>query len=73
MITLELLNKFSQESLRYKEDINVLYYTLNNFSGSEGVDIHLTFNNGGGELVSKERYENWLESKRDEKINQILS
>jgi len=69
MITLELLNKFSQESLRYKEDINVIYYTLNNFSGY----IHLTFNNGGGELVSKERYENWLESKRDEQINQILS
>ena len=51
MITLELLNKFSHESLRYKEDINVLYYTLNNFSGFEDVAIHLTFNNGGGEFL----------------------
>ena len=73
MITLELLNKFSHESLRYKEDINVLYYTLNNFSGSEGVDIHLTFNNGVGEFVSKGRYEYWLQSRRDKKIDKILN
>jgi hypothetical protein len=73
MINLELLNKFSHESLRYKENINVLYYTLNNFSGSEGVDIHLTFNNGGGEFVSKGRYEDWLQSRREEKIAQILN
>ena len=73
MITLELLNKFSHESLRYKEDIKVLYYTLNNFSGSEGIDIHLTFNNGGGEFVSKGRYEDWLQSRRDEKIDKILN
>jgi hypothetical protein len=73
MITLELLNKFSHECLRWKEDVNVLYYTLSNFSGSEGVDIHLTFNNGGGEFVSKERYEDWLQSRRDEKIDKILN
>lgn len=73
MITLELLNKFSHESLRYKEDIKVLYYNLNRFSGSEGVDIHLTFNNGGGEFVMKSRYEDWLQSSREEKISQILN
>ncbi len=73
MITLELLNKFTHESLRYKENIKVIYYTFNEFSGSEGVDIHLTFNNGGGEFVSKKRYEDWLQSRRDEKINKILN
>ena len=26
MITLELLTEFTHEDLRYKEDINVLYY-----------------------------------------------
>lgn len=72
MITINLLTKFTHESLRYKEEIRVLYYTLNVFSGSNGVDIHLTFNNGGGEFVSKKRYEDWLQSRREEKINQIL-
>ena len=73
MITLELLNKFTHGSLRYKENIKVIYYTFNEFSGSEGVDIHLTFNNGGGEFVSKKRYEDWLQSRRYEKINKILN
>ncbi len=73
MITINLLNKFTHESLRYKEEIRVLYYTLNIFSGSNGVDIHLTFNNGGGEFVSKKRYEDWLQSRREEKINKIIN
>ncbi len=65
MITINLLTKFTHESLRYKEEIRVLHYTLNVFSGSNGVDIHLTFNNGGGEFVSKKRYEDWLQSRRE--------
>lgn len=73
MITINLLTKFTHESLRYKEEIRVLYYTLNVFSGSNGVDIHLTFNNGGGEFVSKKRYEDWLQSRREEKINKIIN
>lgn len=71
-MTLELLNKFSHESLRYKENIKVIYYTLSEFSGSGSIDIHLTFNNGGGEFVNKKRYEDWLQMRREEKINQIL-
>ena len=73
MITLELLNKFSHESLRYRENIKVLYYTLNEFSGSRGIDIYLAFNNGGGEFVTKIRYEDWLQKRRDDKINQIFN
>jgi hypothetical protein len=73
MISLELLTQFSHESLRYRENVKVLYYTLNKFSGDEGVDIYLRFNIGGGEFIKQTRYEDWLQTRRDEKISQILN
>ena len=66
MITSELLTKFIHEDLRYKSDIKVLSYKINvNW-------IELQFDNVMGEVVKLERYYNWLDEKREEKINQIL-
>jgi hypothetical protein len=46
--------------------IKVVYYKmLNNW-------IDLQFDNGKGEIVSAERFYNWINEKRIEKINQIL-
>ena len=73
MMTLDLLTKFSHESLRYRENVKVLYYNLNTFSGSSEVDIYLRYNIGGGEFVKKSRYEDWLQTRREEKINQIIN
>ena len=66
MITLELLNDFIHEDLRYKSHIKVVYYKINvNW-------IQLKFQDVMGEVVKLERYYNWLSEKREEKINQIL-
>lgn len=66
MITLELLNDFIHEDLRYKSDIKVVYYKVNvNW-------IELKFDNVMGEVVKLERYYDWLSEKREEKINKIL-
>ena len=66
MISLELLNDFIHEDLRYKSDIKVVYYKINvNW-------IELKFDNVMGEVVKLERYYDWLSEKREEKINQIL-
>lgn len=66
MISLELLNDFIHEDLRYKSDIKVVYYKINvNW-------IELQFQDVMGEVVKLERYYNWLGEKREEKINQII-
>ena len=66
MITLELLNDFIHEDLRYKSDIKVVYYKINvNW-------IELQFQDVMEEVVKLERYYNWLSEKRDKKINQII-
>jgi len=66
MITLELLNDFIHEDLRYKSDIKVVSYEINvNW-------IELQFKDVMGEVVKLEKYYNWLQSVREEKINQIL-
>ena len=66
MISLELLNDFIHEDLRYKSDIKVVYYKINvNW-------IELKFDNVMGEFVKLERYYDWLSEKREEKINKIL-
>lgn len=66
MISLELLNDFVHEDLRYKSHIKVVYYKVNvNW-------IELKFDNVMGEVVKLERYYDWLSEKREEKINQIL-
>ena len=66
MITLEKLDEFTHEDLRYKSDIKVVYYKIN------GNWIELQFQDVMGEVVKLERYYNWLSEKRDEKINQII-
>lgn len=63
---LENLIQFIHEDLRYKSDIKVVYYKIN------GNWIELQFDNVMGEVVKLERYYNWLQSAREEKINQIL-
>lgn len=66
MITLEKLTRFIHEDLRYKSDIKVVYYKVNvNW-------IEIKFDNVMGEVVKLERYYNWLQSVREEKINKIL-
>lgn len=66
MITLELLNDFIHDDLRYKSHIKVVYYKINvNW-------IQLKFQDVMEEVVKLERYYNWLSEKREEKINQIL-
>jgi hypothetical protein len=66
MITLEKLTEFTQEDLRYKSSIKVISYKILNKW------IDLQFHNGKGEVVSAERFYNWINEKRIEKINQIL-
>jgi DNA-directed RNA polymerase delta subunit len=66
MINLELLTEFTHEELRYKSDIKVVSYKINvNW-------IELQFQDVMGEVVKLEKYYNWLQSVREEKINQIL-
>lgn len=67
MITLELLNDFIQEDLRYKSHIRIVCYKVNvNW-------IELQFGDADPiELVKLGRYYDWLGKKREGKINQIL-
>jgi DNA-directed RNA polymerase delta subunit len=61
-----LLTKFTHQDLRYKSDIKVVSYKINvNW-------IELQFQDVMGEVVKLEKYYNWLQSVREEKINQIL-
>lgn len=66
MINLEKLTEFTQEDLRYKSTVKVVSYKiLNNW-------IDLQFDNGKGEVVSADRFYNWMSEKRREKISQLL-
>ena len=66
MITLELLNDFIHEDLRYKSDIKVVYYKVNvNW-------IELKFDNVMGEVVKLERYYDWISERRLNKLNKII-
>lgn len=66
MMTLEKLTEFTQEDLRYKSSIKVISYKI------FGNWIDLQFDNFKGEVVSVDRFYNWMSEKREEKINQIL-
>ena len=66
MINLEKLTDFTQEDLRYKSSIKVISYKI------IGNWIDLQFDSGKGEVVSVDRFNNWVNEKRIEKINQIL-
>ncbi len=66
MISLELLNNFIHEDLRYKSDIKVISYKINvNW-------IELQFQNVMGEVVKLERYYNWLNERREKKVSKLL-
>ena len=66
MINLEKLTEFTQEDLRYKSSIKVISYKI------IGNWMDLQFDSGKGEVVSVDRFNNWVNEKREEKINQIL-
>ena len=66
MITLEKLTEFTQEDLRYKSSIKVISYKI------IGNWMDLQFDSGKGEVVGVDRFNNWVNEKREEKINQIL-
>lgn len=72
MITLELLTDFLHVQLRYNKDIICDSFTIHN----EMLDIKVINLSksvrGFGEVIKLEKYYNWLQSRRDEKINQIL-
>lgn len=66
MMTLEKLTEFTQEDLRYKSTIKVLSYKI------IGNWIDLQFDSGKGEVVSADRFYNWMSEKRREKISKLL-
>jgi hypothetical protein len=66
MITLEKLTEFTQEDLRYKSSIKVISYKI------VGNWIDLQFDSGKGEVVSVDRFNNWVNDKREKKISQLL-
>lgn len=66
MINLEKLTDFTQEDLRYKSSIKVISYKI------IGNWIDLQFDSGKGEVVSVDRFNNWINGKREEKISQLL-
>lgn len=65
-MTLEKLTEFTQEDLRYKSSIKVISYKI------IGNWIDLQFDNFKGEVVSVDRFYNWMSEKREEKISQLL-
>ena len=66
MINLEKLTEFTQEDLRYKSSIKVISYKI------VGNWIDLQFDSGKGEVVSVDRFNNWVNDKREKKISQLL-
>ena len=66
MITLEKLDEFTHDGLRYKPTIKVISYKIfNNW-------IDLSFDTGKGEVVSADRFYNWLNERREEKLSKLL-
>jgi hypothetical protein len=73
MITLELLTDFLQGHLRYNKDIICDSFAIHNKMLDIKV-INLSKSvRGFGEVVKLEKYYNWLQSVREEKISQILN
>lgn len=67
MINKENLELFVSEELKYKESVKVKHWSLINNR------LHIVFNSGFGEIVRINRFNEWFEKKRDEKINEILN
>ena len=72
MITLELLTDFIHEYLRYNKDIICDSFTI--YDKMLDIKVKNLSNTvrGFGEVVKLEEYYNWIQSVREEKINQIL-
>jgi hypothetical protein len=72
MITLELLTDFIHEYLRYNKDIICDSFTI--YDKMLDIKVKNLSNTVRefGEVVKLEKYYNWLQSVREEKINQIL-
>jgi hypothetical protein len=66
MITLERLTIFSHENLGYKNNVKVISYDIT------GNWISLNFDSVMGEVVSDERFYNWMNENREEKLSKIL-
>ena len=66
MITLEKLDEFTHEDLRYKSEIKVVSYKI------IGNWIDLSFDTGKGEVVSADRFYNWLNERREEKLSKLF-
>ena len=65
-MTLEKLTEFTQEDLRYRSSIKVISYKI------IGNWIDLQFDSGKGEVVSADRFYNWLNERREEKLSKLL-
>ena len=72
MISLELLTKFTHEELRYKPKIKVTSYEIIRDWIQLQFDDNVPTPHIMGELVSVDRFYNWVNEKRNEKINQII-
>jgi hypothetical protein len=72
MITLELLSQFTQEELRYKSGVKVVSYEIIRDWIQLQFDDNAPTPHIMGELVSVDRFYNWVNEKRDKKINQII-
>lgn len=72
MITLEKLTEFTQEDLRYKSSIKVISYKILPGGYNNRNWIDLQFDNGKGEVLSADRFYDWINEKREEKISQLL-
>jgi len=72
MITLELLTDFIHEYLRYNKDIICDSFTIYDKMLEIKVKNLSNTVRGFGGVVKLEEYYNWLQSVREEKINQIL-
>ena len=66
MITLEKLDEFTHEDLRYKSEIKVVSYKI------IGNCMELQFQDVMGEVVKLERYYDWISERRLNKLNKII-
>lgn len=67
MIDYSKLKQYLVEELRYKPKIEIMYYRI---VGDKIID--LKFENGMGEIISTEKYSEWVQKKRSECIQEIL-
>jgi hypothetical protein len=67
MIDYTKIKQYLIEELKYKPKIEIMYYRI---VGDKIIDIK--FDNGMGEIISLEKYSEWIQKKRGECIKEIL-